>query len=273
MLSINASSFSYRPKLTNLTSINHSQHSILNAMDRFVKCVEKMQSTILVPSRLKDLHIENEQISYLLGESDAYSLYLMLQKNAQELLWGPVSGESTVAMENLTTNFNNLTLSPDLSSTPKESSIISQKINQELIQQKLNQQLNLNKLVKCDSTTSINSVKINTSRDPIRRLKKQDTCLSSDEGFGSMRDGLTNSLNSSLSGDEAIEPNESIDVTSESDCEIGINSKDKLEQIESKDTFHLTAAFRLHLRGFYAILHQLSDTAEFLTEKYQNELN
>lgn len=237
-------------------------------MDRFVNCIEKMESTILVPSRLKDLQIDNEQVS-LLGQSDAYGLYLMMLEIRQELLWGPTSGTSTVALE-LTSNFNNLTLSSDLSSTPKESSVISQKINQEQVQQKLNQQLNLNKLIKCDSSSSLSFC------DPIQRLKKQRTFSSTDDGFSSMCDGSSNSLNLSLSGDEAIESNESIDVSSESDCETGslrMNKESKLETVESKDSFHLFPAFRLHLRGFYSILHQLSDTAEFLTEKYQSELN
>lgn len=257
--SSSVSSFTYKPKLANLTAINHSQFSILNAMDRFVNSVEKMQNTILVPSRLKDLQLDNEQIS-LLGQSDAYGLYMMLDEIKNELLWGPTTGSSSVAMQ-LASNFNNLTLTSDLSSTPKENSPIQIK------------QLQQSKMIKCGSSASLSFC------DPIKRLKKQRTFSSTDDGFSSMHEGSSNSL--ALSDDDS---NDSIDVTSESeDSETGslqINTnKNKLESssssssVESKDTFHLTAAFRLHLRGLSALCTQLADTAEFITEKYQNELN
>ena len=256
--SSSSSSFTYRPKLSNLTAINHSQFSILNAMDRFVNCVEKMQATILVPSRLKDLQLDNEQTN-LLGQSDAYGLYQMLDEIKRELLWGPSTGASAVAME-LASNFNNLTLTSDLSSTPKESSVISQKVNRHL---------QLNEMVKCQSDTSLSFC------DPIKRLKKQRTFSSTDDGFSSMHEGSSNSL--ALSDDDSIESSESLDASSEAeDSEAGCLQMKPMKSessIENKDTFHLTAAFRLHLRGLSALCNQLADTAEFITEKYQNELN
>lgn len=255
--SSSSSSFTYRPKLSNLTSINHSQFSILNSMDRFVKCVEKMQNTILVPSRLKDLLLDNEQIS-LLGQSDAYGLYIMLDEIKNELLWGPTTGVSSVTME-LASNFNNLTLTSDLSSTPKENSIICQKLNRP----------QLNEIIKCQSDTSLSFC------DPIKRLKKQRTFSSTDDGFSSMHEGSSNSL--ALSDDDSIESSNELDVTSETEDSEGsgieMNNKNKCENIENKDTFHLTEAFRLHLRGLSALCNQLADTAEFITEKYQSQLN
>lgn len=226
-------------------------------MDRFVKCVEKMQNTILVPSRLKDLLLDNEQIS-LLGQSDAYGLYIMLDEIKNELLWGPTTGVSSVTME-LASNFNNLTLTSDLSSTPKENSIICQKLNRP----------QLNEIIKCQSDTSLSFC------DPIKRLKKQRTFSSTDDGFSSMHEGSSNSL--ALSDDDSIESSNELDVTSETEDSEGsgieMNNKNKCENIENKDTFHLTEAFRLHLRGLSALCNQLADTAEFITEKYQSQLN
>jgi len=247
--SSSVSSFSYKPKLANLTAINHSQFSILNAMDRFVNSVEKMQATILVPSRLKDLHLDNEQIT-LLGQQDAYSLYMMLDEIKRELLWGQSTGATQVAMESLSSNFSSLALtspSSELSSTPKESSPLIQRHKHELI--------------KCDSSASI------TFCDPIKRLKKEST-FSSDDGFSSNEGSSSNTSSLALSDDESSETEDS-----ESGLQLNTN-KNKLESssVESKDTFHLTAAFRLHLRGLSALCNQLADTAEFITEKYQNEL-
>lgn len=249
--SSSVSSFNYKPKLSNLTSINHSQFSILNAMDRFVNCVDKMQATILVPSRLKDLHLDNEQIS-LLGQSDAYGLFIMIDEIKNELLWGPTTGSQSVAME-LASNFNNLTLTSDLSSTPKENSPIVQC-------QKAHG------MIKCNSSASLSFC------DPIKRLKKERTFSNNDDGFSSMNDSSSNSL--TLSDDDSIDASsEAEDSEAGSSLQMNKNKLESQSSIESKDTFHITAAFRLHLRGLSALCNQLADTAEFITEKYQNELN
>jgi len=221
-------------------------------MDRFVNCVEKMQSTILVPSRLRDLHLDNEQIS-LLGQSDAYGLFMMLDEIKNELLWGPTTGSHSVTMD-LASNFNNLTLTSDLASTPKENSLI------------LNCQKAHSGMIKCDSSASLSFC------DPIKRLKKERTFSSTDDGFSSMNEGSSNS--SSLSDDDSIDASSEADESDSGSSHLQMKNN-KLESqstVESKDTFHLTAAFRLHLRGLSALCNQLADTAEFITEKYQNEL-
>ncbi|CAB3387993.1 Hypothetical predicted protein [Cloeon dipterum] len=76
-----------------------SAQSILRAMDKFVKAVNVMDETILVPSRLMDLKISDEtsgkelnksrrRLAKELNNTDLYSVYSMINGVKNELLWG-----------------------------------------------------------------------------------------------------------------------------------------------------------------------------------------
>ncbi|CAG4965513.1 unnamed protein product [Colias eurytheme] len=56
-----------------------SKESILNDMEKFVKMVNTMDETVLVPSRLMNLQQE--------GDDDPFSLFAMLNDLKTELLW------------------------------------------------------------------------------------------------------------------------------------------------------------------------------------------
>ncbi|XP_041975365.1 mid1-interacting protein 1A [Aricia agestis] len=56
-----------------------SKQSILNDMEKFVKMVNTMEETVLVPSRLMNLPQE--------GDDDPFSLFAMLNNLKTELLW------------------------------------------------------------------------------------------------------------------------------------------------------------------------------------------
>jgi Thyroid hormone-inducible hepatic protein Spot 14 len=84
-----------------------SAQSILRAMDKFVKAVNVMDETILVPSRLMDLKISDEmsgkelaksrrRLAKDLNNTDLYSVYNMINSVKNELLWGqPASAAAT----------------------------------------------------------------------------------------------------------------------------------------------------------------------------------
>ncbi|XP_017774044.1 PREDICTED: mid1-interacting protein 1-B [Nicrophorus vespilloides] len=76
-----------------------SNQSILNAMEKFVKSVNTMDETILVPCRLMDLKVGDEQdpttgpkqktnISSILNSADLFDMYNMLNTVKADLLWG-----------------------------------------------------------------------------------------------------------------------------------------------------------------------------------------
>lgn len=90
-----------------------SNQSILNAMEKFVKSVNVMDETILVPCRLMDLKVGDAQdvtetsrkhhgakgkhssIKDLLSSADLFDLFNMLNTVKVDLLWGQNSGDHT----------------------------------------------------------------------------------------------------------------------------------------------------------------------------------
>lgn len=65
-------------------------------MDRFLKSVNNLNSTILVPSKLRDMDIvtgknvdSSLNIPLCLRNTDLYTFYIMLNEVKNELLWDP----------------------------------------------------------------------------------------------------------------------------------------------------------------------------------------
>jgi len=93
------------------TSITCSQQSIYNAIDRFVKSVENMDNTVLVPNKIRDMDISKItscntsarrktsqcKAPTILHNTDLYAFYQMLHEIKKELMWGPSSGMSAIA--------------------------------------------------------------------------------------------------------------------------------------------------------------------------------
>ncbi|XP_044765157.1 mid1-interacting protein 1-B isoform X2 [Coccinella septempunctata] len=83
-----------------------SNHSILHVMDKFVKSVNTMDETILVPCRLMDLKVGDENdpvikdcssrtVKELLRSADLYKVYNMIHDVKGDLVWGRESSIST----------------------------------------------------------------------------------------------------------------------------------------------------------------------------------
>lgn len=184
-----------------------SQQSILSAMERFVKSVNNMDNTVLVPSRLRDMDltgIKSRHVPSTLTNTELYNFYLMLNDVKKELLWGSsFSSMMTPASHEFV--FNNGTL------------------------------LNRSSSVTSGSQTSKHSPQLSS-----------DDCLTS----------LASSLSSNASD-------------TESDADSMITERDS---ITDDSTSHLFVTFRHHLQGLNAILHQLSESADYLSSRYQEEI-
>lgn len=80
-----------------------SNQSIMHAMEKFVKTVQEMDETILVPCRLLDLKVgdagdkttEQAPVSALLNHADLYALYSMIKGVKNDLLWGQNSANQS----------------------------------------------------------------------------------------------------------------------------------------------------------------------------------
>ncbi|KOB77584.1 hypothetical protein OBRU01_00840 [Operophtera brumata] len=75
-------------KIARNDGADFSKQSILNDMEKFVKSVNNMDETVLIPSRL--MNIEQE------GDDDPFSMFAMLNDLKNELLW---SGDSEEQVE------------------------------------------------------------------------------------------------------------------------------------------------------------------------------
>lgn len=177
-----------------------SQQSVLSAMDRFVKAVNNMDSTVLVPSRLQDMEVSNENSKFSrclptgLNNTDVYRFYIMLKDVKNELLWGPTA----------------VPPAPSSVSSSGRSSPSSTRVM---------------KHVRQPSDDSLGST-----------------------GFPS-------------------------DQETDSDIESVVTDRDSVdEQTPSSPGNHLASAFRHHLLGLHTILHELADSADYLSCRYQDEI-
>ncbi|GFR20489.1 hypothetical protein TNCT_213601 [Trichonephila clavata] len=183
-------------------SFTCSQQSVLSAMDRFVKAVNNMDSTVLVPSRLQDMDVINENSKFSkclppgLNNTDVYRFYNMLKDVKNELLWGPTSSVGP---------------SPILPFSGRSSP---------------------------SSTTRV-----------MKHIRQP-----SDDSLGST--GFPS------------------DQETDSDIESVVTDRDSMDEHSSTmpSENHLASAFRHHLLGLHTILHELADSADYLSSRYQEEI-
>ncbi|XP_013791397.1 mid1-interacting protein 1-B-like [Limulus polyphemus] len=170
-----------------------SQQSILSAMDRFVNSVSSMDSTVLIPSRLRDMETEGDNIKKrpppFISKSDLFSLYLSLHDINNELLWGP------------------------------------------------------------------------------------STCVSTSSSSGSETGAIKHTLPSSKGSTELRSGNSVSDSDSQGDSDLDNITNDPELTKRDAETKHLANAYRYHLQGLYTILHQLADFADYLSSRYQEEVD
>ncbi|XP_022666190.1 uncharacterized protein LOC111265604 [Varroa jacobsoni] len=201
-----------------------SQQSVLNAMDRFVKAVNNMDATVLVPSRLRDMEItEADNTAGVIGagvsnpprlQADLHSCFAMLHEAKNELLWGT----GNPAVPHLSNGGFMGHLSNLGSSSP-------------------------NAALRVPSVTS----------QPSHKRQASDGSL----GSATSSDPETDNDCSSLSDfADAPAPEGGSDNTTES----------------VTTTAALSSAFRVHLHALHAILQQMADSADYLSNRYQNEL-
>ncbi|XP_053213831.1 mid1-interacting protein 1-like [Panonychus citri] len=194
-------------------------------MDRFVKSVNNMNSTVLVPSKLRDMDIVGNKISSCTGSippclanADMYSFYVMMNDVKEELLWGP-SSISTFGGS----------FAPDgCCPTVRDKSI--------------NCTVGSNRL-----TTSLGSNMLTGGRITGRHSRQP----SADESLGSL--GSTAS---------------SSDLETDSEADSFVKDKELDDA-----TLHLAQAFRQHLQALHTILHQFADAADYLSLRYQEEID
>uniref|UniRef100_A0A665VCA1 MID1 interacting protein 1b n=1 Tax=Echeneis naucrates TaxID=173247 RepID=A0A665VCA1_ECHNA len=76
-----------------LVETPNQKNSLFNAMNRFLGAVNNMDQTIMVPSLLRDVPLdEDRELSALksdVDEGDMYSYYQLLKSIRRDIEWGP----------------------------------------------------------------------------------------------------------------------------------------------------------------------------------------
>lgn len=227
-----------------------SNQSILNAMEKFVKTVNAMDETILVPCRLMDRkvgdatdtippldqqhhHHHQKQHSHhgkkgkpsireALNTSDLFKLYNMLNVVKVDLLWGRQDAVEEQPQQ---------TVSP----TPMD-------------------------------TTPAEYKQKSASPAPAAEQKSESTSsIESGSIKGHIRRPSTVSMASSNSA-STLSDSES-EISAENDS--GIESESNADQDKSTE---LAKQFRTHLLGLYRSLEQMTEAANYLTARYQSDV-
>ncbi|XP_055311162.1 uncharacterized protein LOC129573963 isoform X2 [Sitodiplosis mosellana] len=226
-----------------------SRESIVNLMEKFVKTVNVMDETILVPCRLMDRtvgdstdtivpeatgqsplkhhhhhghHSSNGKkkripVHEILSSAELFSLYNMLNGVKVDLLWGRNSEEQPEEIQNELDDENKTSASSTIVPSANSS---------------------------CDTNANNSSTK---------------------DVKGHARRPSTASVASSNSATTLSDSDSEISTENDS----GIESECKHETDKSRD---LAKQYRKHLLGLYRCLEQMTDAANYLTARYQSDI-
>jgi len=217
-----------------------SNQSIITVIERFVKTVNLMEETILIPSRLMDRQVGDENDSVQppkttshhhhnkkkssvardhLVNTDLFNLYNMLNSVKVDLLWGRNGQEEdTTEVELREQNYDTVEVAP--------------------------------------------ATETKAAVEPATLAPQ-----SASETKGHVRRPSTVSVASSNSSTSTISDSESEVSSNENDS--GIESEGQ----ENKDkSLEVAKQFRTHLLGLYNSLEQMTEAANYLTTRYQSDI-
>jgi len=188
-----------------------SSQSVLCDMNKFIKTVNNMNETVMVPSRLLDIEIKsNSKVPVMLrGGGDPYTFFNVINSVKNDLIWGPTSNDDEEDEQD------------DLSSSSSSA---------------INSGTSWSDPSTPTSTTNNNNLK--------RHVRRQST-LSNISMTSS--DIESDGSNVSEGGDSGVDPEDSTEA--------------------------VTATLRNHLVGLQTCLAHLTNTASYITERYQEEVN
>lgn len=237
-----------------------SNQSIINVIEKFVKSVNIMEETILVPSRLLDRQVgdssdavaaekshhhhhhhhhnkkKSSNIRDHLANTDLFNLYSMLNSVKVDLLWGR-NGQQDGGCDEM----------PE---------IILREQNYDSI-------TTVVESVATTISTDTANNNINTNSDS---TKSEESSAATNQK-GHARRPSTVSVSSSNSSSSTISDSESEVSSNENDS--GIESEN---QQEKDRTAAVANQFRAHLLGLYQSLEQMTEAASYLTARYQSDM-
>lgn len=230
-----------------------SNQSILNVIEKFVKTVNAMEETILVPSRLMDRQVGDSTDSIIppaaktthhkrkstirdhLVSTDLFNLYNTLNSVKVGLLWGRNRQEEPAELSDDELKEQNY-------DTPLATEVTK---------------------VAVDADSSVTVVAV---QSPVTESNTTIANNSQQQTKGHIRRPSTVSVSSSNSA-STISDSESEVSSNENDS--GIESEGQQEVDKSLE---LSRQFQSHLYGLYKSLEQMTEAANYLTARYQCDI-
>lgn len=252
-----------------------SNQSILNAMEKFVKSVNTMDETILVPCRLMDRKVgdamdtvpvapkaQNHGAHHgkksnrastreLLNTSELFQLYNTLKLVKVDLLWGRQDAEDGVE-DSVVMGCSTKSASSKASSNSSSSTGSVAQSNTSL-------------------ETTVATATSNGSTLPPSPAGSEKV----DSNSSSTNSSTTTKGHTRRPSTVSVASSNSASTLSDSDSETsaendsGIESESNQEQDRSAE---LAKQFRTHLLGLYRSLEQMSEAANYLTARYQSDV-
>lgn len=260
----------------------YSAQSILTAMERFVRSVDNMQHTILIPSRLRDMQLDGRvPPPHPIKADDLHSFYGVLNEVRDELLWGPGSAllGSASSSSQQQSSFRSVTSSASITSQCSSSvSYYSAPVaahggigDYEHYHRHrgrrgtvLRAPSVLGALAKKPSESSLGSAAGSDQDTDSDSLSESMVLTDSDMG---KRPGAAQGAGH-LVAKSAMDMESLSDMTGSEEGPGGRGDDSGLEHGR-----HLASAFRHHLQGLHVILQQLADSADYLAARYQEEVD
>ncbi|OQR73040.1 mid1-interacting protein 1-like [Tropilaelaps mercedesae] len=244
----------------------YSTQSILTAMNRFVRSVDNMHATILVPSKLRDMQLDGRvPPPHPIKASDPHSFYGVLNDVKDELLWGP--GSVLLSSEHPSQNLQ--------LSRPHSSSQQQQHHHHHHHSVPTPMPTNSGLGGSGSLSSSYSAGPASNGRNHVLRAPSVLGTRETDSlgSAGSDQDTDSDSLSESMLTDPEVQGVLKQSSGSKTDSE---SLSDTTGSEEGRDSLehgrHLASAFRHHLQGLHVILHQLADSADYLTTRYQQEI-
>ncbi|KAF2360497.1 Spot 14 family [Trinorchestia longiramus] len=218
-----------------------SSQSVLKTVQRFVSSVNAMNETVMVPCRLLDMDVQsmkNKDVPEILKNSnDPYAVYSMLNATKNDLMYGP----STEDDDDITPSHDTTS---DRWSSPYDSS--SNETNSVVHNSSQNNNSN---------SVNNNSRNISNKSEPMRR----QSTLSMVSVASTASDCSTES--------DIVETSPTESIGEESSPETSGESSTGTETVSK-----VSAQLRNHLIGLQSCLTQLCDTANFISDCYQEDV-
>ncbi|XP_015787803.1 5'-AMP-activated serine/threonine-protein kinase catalytic subunit alpha [Tetranychus urticae] len=253
------------PRTNDLTSVilGSSRSSFVNTICKFVRDVDEMNETVMIPSLLTDLNNNSStQPSTDLPECfDLQTLHQLLNRLKDELTIARFEDDQSKSC-NFTSANNILSINN-----------CNNNINNNTNNNRNNNQINVNSNVSTTGGTPLRIAEGDLS-GLSKKLSSSCKCSDSDDGFSSLnsysRNSDDESTGSSPSSDSDSECCSSSSSTSSSTPN---QSRENEPSIAESSPEYIVNLLRLHIQGIQSILTRFSKSADQISESYINSIN